>query len=71
MKILWEIQDLRLLNAQLQLLYIENPGNLPILYQLIDNLLYMVDVDGARLRAPELFQHASASADLGYQLMRR
>lgn len=67
MKILWESQDLRLLNAQLQLLYSENPGNLPILYQLVDNLLYMGDLDSARLRALELFQHASAAADLRYQ----
>jgi DNA-binding winged helix-turn-helix (wHTH) protein len=67
MKILWESQDLRLLNAQLQLLYSETPGNLPILYQLVDNLLYMGDLDSARLRALELFQHASAAADLRYQ----
>jgi DNA-binding winged helix-turn-helix (wHTH) protein len=39
-KILWESRDLRLINAQLQLLYGENPGNLPLLYQLIDNFKY-------------------------------
>lgn len=69
MKVLWENKDLRLVNAQLQLLYSENPGNLPILYQLTDNLLYMADVDNARLRALELEQQARTLGNIPYQAL--
>lgn len=67
--VLWDTKDLRLVNAQLQLLYNENPGSLPILYQLIDNLLYLGDVNKARLLAVELEQHASSDNNIPYQAL--
>lgn len=69
LKILWESQDLRLLNAQLQLLHSENPDNLPILYQLVDNSLYLGDMDKAHLRAVELAQQAISVGDIRYQVL--
>lgn len=69
MKVLWESKGLRLINAQLQLLCSENPGNLPMLYQLTDNLLYMGDVDSARLRALELEQQARSAGNIPYQAL--
>jgi hypothetical protein len=69
MKVLWESKDLRLINAQLQLLYSENPGNFPMLYQLIDNALYLGDVNNARLRALELEQQARSAGNLAYQAL--
>lgn len=67
--VLWNVRDLRLVNAQLQLLYNENPGSLPMLYQLIDNLLYLGDVDKARLLAVELEQQASSANNIPYQAL--
>lgn len=69
MKVLWESRDLRLINAQLQLLYSENPGNLTMLYQLVNNALYLGDVDKARLQAQELEQQAQAAHNLPYQTL--
>jgi DNA-binding winged helix-turn-helix (wHTH) protein len=69
MKVLWESKDLRLINAQLQLLYSENPGNLAMLYQLVDNSLYLGDVDKARLHAQELEQQAHSAMNLPYQAL--
>lgn len=69
MKVLWESRDLRLINAQLQLLYSENPGNLTMLYQLMNNSLYLGDVDQARLHAQELEQQALTTQNLPYQAL--
>jgi len=69
MKVLWESKDLRLVNAQLQLLYSENRGNLAMLYQLVDNSLYLGDVDKARLHALELEQYAHSAMNLPYQAL--
>ncbi|HSC66149.1 MAG TPA: winged helix-turn-helix domain-containing protein [Cellvibrio sp.] len=68
-KVLWESADLRLVNAQLQLLYNENPDSLPTLYQLIDNLLYLGDVDKARLLAVELEQRSVIAGNIPYQAL--
>jgi len=69
LNVLWEARDLRLINAQLQLLCNENLDDLPMLYELIDNLLYLGDVDNARLRALELEQKAQSAGDAPYQAL--
>lgn len=69
MKVLWESRDLRLINAQLQLLHSETPGNLTMLYQLVDNSLYLGDVDQARLHAQTLEQQALSAQNLPYQTL--
>lgn len=66
-KVLWEAKDRRLVNAQLQLLHSENPGNAAIHYQLIDNLLFLGDLYNAKVQAEELAQQARNSKNLAYQ----
>jgi DNA-binding winged helix-turn-helix (wHTH) protein len=67
--VLWESNDLRLIDAQLQLLCSEHPDDLPMLYRLIDNALYLGDVDTARLRAVELEQKANSARNIPYQAL--
>jgi DNA-binding winged helix-turn-helix (wHTH) protein len=66
-KVLWEAQDRRLVNAQLHLLLSENPDSFPIRYQLIDNLLFLGDLHNAKMQAEELAQQAHNKKNLPYQ----
>lgn len=66
-KIVWEAKDRRLVNAQLQLLLSENPDNAPIHYQLIDNLLFLGDLQGAKIQAELLMQKSKNNENLPYQ----
>ncbi|MCV2367953.1 winged helix-turn-helix domain-containing protein [Roseateles oligotrophus] len=67
-RVLWESKDQRLVNAQLQLLHSEAPQSLPILRNLVGNLLAIGDSQAAQLRADELLQQAKQAQDLPHQV---
>lgn len=68
-KPLWETEDRRLVNAQLQVLQNENPDDLVIHYQLIDNLLLLGDFHTAKMQSDNLLQKAINQKNLSYQLL--
>lgn len=65
--VLWEASDRRLVNAQLQILHSENPDDLTIHYQLVENLLYLGDLNSVRIQAEELELRAGRAGDISYQ----
>lgn len=65
--VLWEASDRRLVNAQLQILHSENPEDLTIHHQLIENLLYMGDLNSVKIQAEELESRARQAGDIPYQ----
>lgn len=67
-KPLWESEDNRLVNAQLQLLHSENPDDPVIHYQLIDNLLLLGDLHSAKVQLDSLLQNAIDQKNIPYQL---
>lgn len=66
-KMLWVTGDRRLINAQLQILHSENPDDLAIHYQLIDNLLNMGDRHSVKTLAEELELRARKVGNIPYQ----
>ncbi len=68
-KPLWETEDRRLVNAQLQLLQNENPDDLVIHYQLVDNLLLLGDLHTAKMQSDNLLQRAIDQKNVPYQLL--
>lgn len=65
--VLWEARDQRLINAQLQILHSENPDDLAIHYQLIENLLSMGDRHSVKTLAEELELRARKFENIPYQ----
>lgn len=67
LNVLWEARDQRLINAQLQILHSENPDDLAIHYQLIENLLSMGDRHSVKTLAEELELRARKFGNIPYQ----
>lgn len=65
--VLWEVSDWRLINAQLQILHSENPDDLVIHFQLVENLLFLGDNNNASIQAEELERRARAAGDIPYE----
>lgn len=65
--VFWEASDWRLINAQLQILHKENPEDLIIHYQLVENLLFLGDTNSAKIQAEELELQSHASGNVPYE----
>ncbi len=67
--VLWEASDLRLINAQLQILHSENPDDLAIHSRLIESFLYMGDWHSTQIQAEDLELQAREHGSVPYQAL--